>query len=190
MSEDLFAVLGLPRSFELDPATLDARVRELSRRLHPDRFARAAPAEQAAALAQATRVNDAKRVLRAWPARAAHLLALAGHDPASAGAADPELLERQLELRERLEDALVSGDAGAHAAVAHAIQERLDALEEAVRAGFADPGWTAPDAAGRIARLLAEARFVERALRDADPSTPPALSLSKGSGRTEGQDGT
>jgi molecular chaperone HscB len=165
---DLFAALGLPRVFDLDPAVLDARVRELSRRLHPDRFARAAPAERAAALAEATRVNDAKRVLRAWPARAAHLLALEGHDPAPANAADPELLERQLALRERLGDALAAGDAGAKARVAEALRARLGALEAEVRAAFADPGWTAPSAAGRIARLLAEARFVERALADAE----------------------
>jgi molecular chaperone HscB len=163
VTEDLFALLGLPRAFELESAVLDARVRELSRRLHPDRFARAAPADRAAALAEATRVNDAKRVLRAWPARAAHLLALEGHDPAPANAADPELLERQLALRERLAE----GDPGAEARVAEELRARLGALEAEVRAAFADPGWTAPAVAGRIARLLAEARFVERALADA-----------------------
>jgi molecular chaperone HscB len=168
---DLFAVLGLPRAFELDSAVLDARVRELARGLHPDRFARASPAERAAALASATGVNDAKRVLRDWRTRAAHLLELAGHDPAPVGTADPELLERQLELRERLGDAIASRDDAARAAVARALRERLVAVEDEVRAGFADPGWTAPAAAGRIARLLAEVRFVERALRDADPST-------------------
>ncbi|HYG69065.1 MAG TPA: Fe-S protein assembly co-chaperone HscB [Anaeromyxobacteraceae bacterium] len=155
---DPFAVLGLPRAFDLDPAALDARVRELARRLHPDRFARAAPAERAAALARATAVNDAKRAVRHWPSRTAHLLALAGHDPAPAGAAEPELLLRQLELRERLE-------AGDPAVVAE-LRRRLATLEGEVRAAFADPGWTAPAPAGRIARLLAEARFVERALGD------------------------
>jgi molecular chaperone HscB len=165
---DLFAVLGLPRAFELESAVLDARVRDLSRRLHPDRFARAVPAERAAALAQATRVNDAKRVLRAWPARAAHLLALEGHDPAPAAAADPELLERQLTLRERLADALAAGDAFAKARVADELREQLGALAAEVRAAFAEPGWTAPGPAGRIARLLAEARFVERTLADAE----------------------
>ena len=41
-TEDYFSLLGLPRQFALDPADLERRFRELSRTLHPDRFARAA----------------------------------------------------------------------------------------------------------------------------------------------------
>lgn len=167
VDDDLFAVLGLPARFDLDPAALDARVRALARDLHPDRFARADPAARRAALARATRVNDARRVLRAWPARAAYLLRRAGVDP-DAAAADPAFLEAQLAAREALEAARAAGDAGACAAIAREARTALAAVEAEVRAAFAAPGWEAPESARRIARALARVAFLERTIAAAD----------------------
>ena len=63
-NEDPFSLLGLPREFELDARELERRFRELSRQLHPDRFARAEPRERRLSLERATRLNDALRALR------------------------------------------------------------------------------------------------------------------------------
>ena len=38
LDSDDFELFGLPRRFELDPAALDARWRELQAEVHPDRF--------------------------------------------------------------------------------------------------------------------------------------------------------
>ncbi|MGE5413834.1 MAG: hypothetical protein ACM3NW_06655, partial [Syntrophomonadaceae bacterium] len=40
-TEDYFSLLGLPRQFTIEPGELENRFRERSRKLHPDRFARA-----------------------------------------------------------------------------------------------------------------------------------------------------
>ncbi len=48
--ENPFDVLGLPHRFDLDPAEIESRYRDLQRAVHPDRHAREAPAERRAAL--------------------------------------------------------------------------------------------------------------------------------------------
>ena len=70
-NEDYFSLLGLAREFALDLPGLERRFRELSRQLHPDRFARAEPRERRLSLERATRLNDAYRALRDWRLRAA-----------------------------------------------------------------------------------------------------------------------
>src|SRR5437899_2895742 len=75
---DKFAVLGLPRAYELDERALEETFRALSRKLHPDRFVRATPRERRFSLEQTTLLNDAYRTLRDPVRRAEHLLALRG----------------------------------------------------------------------------------------------------------------
>jgi len=57
-SLDKFALLGLEPSFD-EPPGLDEKFRALSRKLHPDRFARATPRERRYSLEQTTLLNDA-----------------------------------------------------------------------------------------------------------------------------------
>jgi molecular chaperone HscB len=83
---DKFAMLGVPRQFELDEGALAEAFRALSRKLHPDRFARATPQERRFALEQTTRLNDAHRTLREPARRAEHLLELRGIHLAGEGA--------------------------------------------------------------------------------------------------------
>ena len=90
---DKFAVLGLPRSFDLDEGQVDERFRALSRKLHPDRFARASAKERRFSLEQTTLLNDAYRTLRDPARRAEHLLELRGVRPVSDTAMLRHLLE-------------------------------------------------------------------------------------------------
>src|SRR2546423_1889728 len=61
---DRFALLGVAPRFDVDERELDARYRELSRKLHPDRFARAPAKARMRSLQAATALNDAYRTLR------------------------------------------------------------------------------------------------------------------------------
>src|SRR5690348_7830104 len=70
---DKFAVLGFAPSFDA-PQGLDDRYRALSRKLHPDRFARAGAQERRYSLEQTTRLNDAYKILKDPVRRAEHLL--------------------------------------------------------------------------------------------------------------------
>ena len=75
---DPFATLGAPRRFDLDLGALEKTHRELSRALHPDRFASAGASERRAVLEKAASVNEAWRALRDPIRRAEALFSLAG----------------------------------------------------------------------------------------------------------------
>ena len=76
--QDYFAVFALPRLLNLDLAALEKAFYARSRKLHPDRFASKPAAEQEAALAQSSLLNDAYRTLRDPILRTQHLLTLEG----------------------------------------------------------------------------------------------------------------
>jgi molecular chaperone HscB len=73
-----FEIFSLPAHLVLDTAALEKSFYALSRKLHPDRFASRPPDEQAAALAESSRLNDAYRTLKDPIARTEYLLKLEG----------------------------------------------------------------------------------------------------------------
>jgi molecular chaperone HscB len=73
-----FAIFSLPPHLTVDTPALEKSFYALSRRLHPDRFASKSPAEQQAALAESSRLNDAYRTLKDPIARTEYLLKLEG----------------------------------------------------------------------------------------------------------------
>jgi len=75
---DYFAYLGLPRGYHLDAEALSGIMRDRSRRLHPDRFAKADPREKSYSLQHTTFLNDAVRTLKDPQRRAEYLLSLYG----------------------------------------------------------------------------------------------------------------
>src|SRR5271155_2962848 len=75
---DYFSFFDLPRKLTLDVVALEKQFYAMSRKLHPDRFASKPAAEQEAALAESSLLNDAYRTLRDPIARTQHLLALEG----------------------------------------------------------------------------------------------------------------
>jgi molecular chaperone HscB len=120
---DRFAVLGLPHKFEIDVAAAESAYKDLSRQVHPDRFAKADPRARKAALGRTVEINDAWRTVKDPVKRAEYLLELAGFglggdDRQSESelrktkqvAAPPTFLIEILELREELGEAQRAGD--------------------------------------------------------------------------------
>jgi molecular chaperone HscB len=118
--DNYFAQFDLPRHLNIDTAALEKAFYAQSRKLHPDRFASRPLAEQEAALAASSQLNDAYRTLRDPIARTEYLLALEGiqleeqsraaTDAARAAGtekkqvAPPDLLEEAFELNMQLEE--------------------------------------------------------------------------------------
>jgi molecular chaperone HscB len=118
LNQNYFEFFALPRKLTLDVPALEKQFYVLSRKLHPDRFAAKPPAEQEAALAQSSLLNDAYRTLKEPIARTQYLLTLEGVEleEQSRAATDearasgevkkqivpPELLEEVFELNMQL----------------------------------------------------------------------------------------
>ena len=75
---DYFSVFGLEPRLNLDLAALELEFHRLSRRLHPDRYARATDNEKQWSLADTALVNDAYRTLKNPLRRTEYLLKLVG----------------------------------------------------------------------------------------------------------------
>ena len=105
---DYFAFLGLPRRLTIDPQDLEKRLRDLSRKFHPDYYYNASPTERLASLERSSYLNDAYRALKNPVSRVEHLLAIEGLPPAKSedGTAKvpPSLLEEVFALNEELDE--------------------------------------------------------------------------------------
>ena len=117
---DYFTIFSMPARLVIDLPALEKSFYALSRRLHPDRFAARPADEQAAALAESSRLNNAYRTLKDPIARTAYLLKLEGvemeEQSSSATAAaratgsskkqivPEDLLEEAFELNMQLEE--------------------------------------------------------------------------------------
>lgn len=77
---DFFSVFGLSPRLNLDLPSLEKEFHRLSRRLHPDRFARAAENEKEWSLADTALLNDAYRALKDPITRTEYLLKLHGSE--------------------------------------------------------------------------------------------------------------
>ena|SRR5215831_489539 len=132
-----FAILGVSERFDLAGEELERRFRELSLKLHPDRFARAPAAERVAALSKARDLNDAYRTLRSAPLRAEHLLELAGKPLVDGEEVAQAFLVEILELRESLAEARAAGDQPRLAALGTEVGARRDAALERLPGLFA-----------------------------------------------------
>jgi molecular chaperone HscB len=126
MASDYFTLFSLPPHLHLDLAALEKAFYAQSRKLHPDRFASKPAAEQEAALAASSQLNDAYRTLRSPIARTEYLLSLEGiqleeqsraaTDAAKASGtqkkqvAPPDLLEEAFELNMALEEMRMDPD--------------------------------------------------------------------------------
>ena len=115
-----FAFFDLPLKLQVDVVALEKRFYALSRTLHPDRFASKPVAEQEAALAESSLLNDAYRTLKDPISRTQYLLKLEGveleeqskaaTDAARASGTEkkqvvpPELLEEVFELNMQLQE--------------------------------------------------------------------------------------
>jgi molecular chaperone HscB len=168
VAKDKFAVLGLPQRYDIDGAELDERFRALSRKLHPDRFARASAKERRFSLEQTTLLNDAYRTLRDPARRAEHLLEIRGVRPLSDTAMPEEFLEEAMADREKLLEARMEGGKDGVEQLAAGIQEKREAAMEEIGRLLGHP-----DAdLSRVSELLARLRYYARYLDEAAGRAP------------------
>lgn len=160
LASDDFDIFGLPRSFALDRAELDARRRSLQAEVHPDRFAAADPASRRLAMQRAVRVNEAYERLKDPLRRAASLCETNGAPVrAEDNTAMPaDFLVQQMAWREALEEAQGSAEVEALAA-------QLDAYRAAAYERLAETIDTARDFAAAAEQVRA-LMFVERFAQD------------------------
>lgn len=151
---DPFLTLGIERRYAIDLPAVEKLHRELSRALHPDRYASAGPSERRAALTKAADVNEAWRIVRDPIRRAEALLSLRGvqvgedKEPKP----DPMLLMEMMEVREQMDDPKTA--------------ERMHARDEQVMDELAKLlDQEKNDAA---LKKLGELRFVRRILQELD----------------------
>jgi molecular chaperone HscB len=133
-------VFSLSPAYDVDIPALEKQFRELSLRLHPDRFAQADARERRLSLEQSTALNEAYKTLKDPSRRAFYLLKLHGVDldREDAGAQRDmpvEFLEEVMELREELEGAMSAKDVTRAQAMAVDVTARQrEALHEAADA--------------------------------------------------------
>jgi molecular chaperone HscB len=108
-----FEVFGLPRKLNIDLQALERDFYKLSRKLHPDVYARASEEEQEWSLANTSLLNDAYRTLKNPLTRTEYLLKLEGMKIGEEDAADhgksqarvpADLLEEVFELNMQLDE--------------------------------------------------------------------------------------
>lgn len=157
---DPYEILGFAPVFALDPIALERRHRELSRALHPDRYAGRTSSEKQQALGKAIEVNEAFRKLKDPIQRAEALLARLGKSVSetSAPPADPAFLMDVMERREALAEARRQGDLAQARALAQVSDQHQDRVLGEMAKAFAQQH---PDAA-RLEALLGELRYHRR----------------------------
>jgi molecular chaperone HscB len=117
---DYFTFFGMPRKLNVDTPKLEREFYELSRKLHPDLYARSESQEQEWSLEQSSQLNDAYRTLKDPIKRTEYLLRLEGVElgEQSKSATEkaratgevkkqvvpPDLLEEVFELNMQLEE--------------------------------------------------------------------------------------
>jgi len=192
---DFFQVFGLDRRFTIDQPALEHEFHRLSRKVHPDRFARAGDKERQWSLADTALLNDAYRTLKDPLSRTEYLLKLegaeigeehAGKNRASQDGVAPEdpsrvpadLLEEVFELNMQLEEMRMAKEMGEEDPALHAdlaqAQGKFEALLAAVDSDLRSQWqtWDTGDAAARLTAqqtmvaLLNRRRYLRNLVRD------------------------
>ncbi|HVZ84901.1 MAG TPA: Fe-S protein assembly co-chaperone HscB [Terracidiphilus sp.] len=169
---NFFSVFGLVPRLNLDLGMLEHEFHKLSRKLHPDRYARASASEREWSLADTALVNDAYRTLKDPIHRTEYLLKLhgaeIGEEHAGKGRIDPsrvpaDLLEEVFDLNMQLEEMQMAKAAGEkdpalEQSLAEA-KEKFDGLMDEVDQELRAQ-WTAWDDGGEAARAEAQKAMV------------------------------
>ena len=172
---DPFALLGLPRSFEIDPAALQQALLRQSTALHPDRVSD--PVQQAEAARQLAAVNQAYAMLQNPEKRANALLAaLGGPAPDQDKSLPAEFLPAIMEVREEMELALASHDPAERQRFERWAQNErensIGRLAELFTSAHKNPS---PQRLGEIRKQLNAWRYIERMIEQLDPDYRPVL---------------
>ncbi len=184
---DYFSVFSLAPKLNLDLAALEHEFHRLSRKLHPDRFARSQDNEKQWSLADTALLNDAYRTLKDPLRRTEYLLKLegaeigeehSGKDRVDPSRVPADLLEEVFELNMQLEEmraAHTSGekDAALEASLLDA-KEKFEALLQAVDSDLraewlvwdAGDGTVRQPSQKRMVALLNRRRYLSNLVRD------------------------
>lgn len=160
-----FELLGVPALFALDETELEKRHRDLSRALHPDRYAGRSPGERREALSRAISVNEAFRRLRDPISRAEALLAQLGRELTETNQPKPApaLLMQIMEEREALSLARRAGDRVRVERIATQASGRAEEAAERMADAFSED----PIPVERVLELLGELRYLRRLKEEA-----------------------
>jgi molecular chaperone HscB len=187
---DYFSVFSLEPRLNLDLDQLETEFHRLSRKLHPDRFARAAANEKQWSLADTALLNDAYRTLKEPIHRTEYLLKLNGAEIGEEhagkdrkGQNDPsrvpaDLLEEVFDLNMQLEEMRMARkmgetDADLESSLGEAKKKfdgLLDAVDHDLRSQW--KAWDEGDAKARLAAqktmvaLLDRRRYLSNLVRD------------------------
>lgn len=108
---DCFAALGLPRKLTIDLAHLERRYHDLSRKIHPDRFASKGPKVRDASLRATATLTRSYRTLRDPIARGLYWLELNGEKLAENNKrVPPEVAELVFDVQEQLAEMQLTSD--------------------------------------------------------------------------------
>jgi molecular chaperone HscB len=174
---DHFKVFGLPCKFDIDVIDLEQRYKEMTKILHPDRYAKADPRARRASLERSVQLNQAWRTLSSPVNRAEYLLSLAGIDvgenPGSRSGEsssnratqpmDTSLLIEVMELRETMAEARAKGDKAKLGQLAAGVQSLHDNEMSQVASSFAENPPNYPAIAARMVAARYYRRFLEEA---------------------------
>jgi molecular chaperone HscB len=184
---DFFQTFGLERKLSVELGALEAEFHRLSRKLHPDRFARASTQEQEWSLTATALLNDAYRTLRDPIQRTEYLLKLeglevgeefAGKGKAANRQPPADLLEEVFELNMQLEEMRMNRKMGEDdpgllkdlTSARSRFEELLAEVDSDLAAKGAD--WDAGGAAAKtsaaseMAALLDRRRYLRNLVRD------------------------
>jgi molecular chaperone HscB len=174
---DYFRVFGILTTFDVDAVDLEKRYKEMTKVLHPDRFARADPQARRASLERSVQLNEGWQILKDPVRRAEYLLSLHGIDvgemsgvgrPGNSGEhatlpVPQVLLMEVLELREALAEAHAAKDVHETEALIAQVRGRLGKVMDDVAKGFL----ASPPDLSTIAARLVTVRYYRRFLDEA-----------------------
>ena len=182
-----FSVLGLDPHLNIDLNALETEFHRLSRRVHPDRFARATEQEKQWSLADTALLNDAYRTLKEPLRRTEYLLKLegaeigeefSGKDKTNPSRVPADLLEEVFELNMQLDEMRMARKMGEEDPALHASLTEAKAKFEAMVSSVDEDlrnEWTTWDKGDQAVRqrsqntmvaLLDRRRYLSNLLRD------------------------
>ena len=161
----------IPHHLSLDLKDLEKRFYALSRKWHPDRFARAGAVERKSAEDASAILNDGYRTLRDPITRAGYLLKEQGFDIGEQQSKEvpPELLEEVFELNMALEES--DAEAVAKARVTfEAMQQGIDGELDAKYREYDEK--RSREVLGEIRGLLNRRRYIENLVQKTENIGP------------------
>jgi molecular chaperone HscB len=174
---DCFAALGLPRLLTIDLGDFERRYHELSRKIHPDRFASKGPKVRDASLRATATLTRSYRTLRDPVARGLYWLELNGEKLAENNKrVPPEIAEMVFDVQEQLAEMQLSDPEEAHERATEIsarrveLQFKMDEMLESLDRNFAKWDQSADGNAltTELKTILSNIAYLRTLIRDVD----------------------